>query len=101
MSMKKYHIEKTFFQAGMEIISIFFKESSAVYIPALRFRPSYHQDMAVYKKSCNILNTFNINKVKEHKVELVQDGFDDEPRDFIEGYLQVGSINTTDNLPSR
>ncbi len=82
-------------QAITEEVSIFFRENAANFIPVLRLRPSYHKNMVAYKECCNRINTFNLEKVNEHKMQLEKEGFADEPRDFIEGYLQVGTLNAT------
>ena len=63
-------------------------ETAADFMPILKLRPAYHQNMARLRDCCQKVNDFNAGKVKDRKSRLEKEGYDD-PQDFIEFYLKV------------
>ena len=69
-------------------IRLFFEEAFGDFIWFYRFKPSYRKVLRDLRAILKDINDFNEKKVKERKQRVEQNGFSDEPWDFIEAYLK-------------
>ena len=69
-------------------IRLFFEEAIGDFIWLYSFKPSYRKVLSDLKAIIKEVNDFNEKKVKEIRQRVEQDGFPDEPGNFIEAYLK-------------
>ena len=69
-------------------IRLFFEEAIGDFLWFYKFKPSYRKVFRDLKAINKKVNDFNERKVNERRQRVEQDGFSDEPGDFIEAYLK-------------